>query len=98
MSYNLVIIGRAQEQINQIYEYYSEISFSVLQSFDQQLEKAYQSLETNHFFQVRYKNLRALPFESFPYMLFFSIEEEEKLVYIYSVFNTHQDHDKYPNL
>ncbi|QNS41276.1 hypothetical protein H0S70_13265 [Chryseobacterium manosquense] len=53
MSYNLVILGRAQEEINQIYEYYSEISFAVLQSFDQQLEKAYQSLETNPFFQIR---------------------------------------------
>jgi hypothetical protein len=41
MSYNLVILDQAQEEINQAYEYYLEISFSVMKSFDDQLEKAY---------------------------------------------------------
>ncbi|MDQ0478104.1 type II toxin-antitoxin system RelE/ParE family toxin [Chryseobacterium gotjawalense] len=98
MGYNLVILNRAQEEIDQAYEYYSEISYSVMKSFDEQLELAYQSLEINPFFQFRYKNLRAIPFKSFPYILFFTIDEEEKLVYIYSVFNTNQDPQKYPNL
>ena len=96
MSYNLVILDQAQEEINQAYEYYLEISFSVMKSFDDQLEKAYQSLETNPFFQFRYKRLRALPFKSFPYMIFFDINEEEKVVYIYSVFNTNQSPENYP--
>lgn len=98
MSYNLDILDRAQEEIDQAYEYYAEISLSVLQSFDNQLEQVYQSLELNPFFQFRYKGLRALPFKSFPYMAFFEVDEQEKVVYIYSVFNTHQDPQKYPNL
>ena len=98
MSYNLVILDRAQEEIDQAYEYYAEISLSVFQSFDDQLEQVYQTLETNPFFQFRHKGLRALPFESFPYMAFFTINEDEKIVYIYSVFNTYQNPEKYPNL
>lgn len=98
MNYNLVILEQAQEDINQAYEYYSEISLSVLQSFDGQLERVYQSLEINPFFQFRYKKLRALPFKSFPYMVFFDINEQEKAVYIYSVFNTNQDPEKYPKV
>ena len=97
MNYNLVILDKAQEEINEAYEYYLEISFSVMNSFDKQLEKVYQSLETSPFFQFRYKKLRALPFKSFPYMVFFDIGEEEKTVYIYSVFNTNQDPQKYPD-
>ena len=96
MNYNLVILDQAQEEINNAYEYYLEISFSVMKSFNNQLEMAYQSLETNPFFQFRYKKLRALPFKTFPYMIFFDINEEEKVVYIYSVFNTNQDPEKYP--
>ena len=96
MSYNLVILDQAQEEINQAFEYYFEISLSVLRSFDDQLERVYQTLETNPFFQFRYKKLRALPFKSFPYIVFFDINEEEKEVYIYSVFNTSQDPEKYP--
>ena len=98
MSYNVVILDSAQEEINQAYDYYASISFSVMQSFDDQLEHVYKTLEINPFFQFRYKTLRALPFKSFPYMVFFSIDEDEKLVYIYSVFNTNQDPQKYPNL
>lgn len=98
MSYNLVILDKAQEDIDEAYEYYAEISLSVLQSFDSQLEQVYQSLELNPFFQFRYKGLRALPFKSFPYMAFFDVDEKEKQVFIYSVFNTHQDPQKYPNL
>lgn len=97
MSYNLVILDSAQEELGKAYQYYAEISTSVLQSFDYQLEQVYQSLETNPFYQFRYKDLRAIPFKSFPYMLFFSIDKQEKTVYIYSVFNTHQNPDKYPN-
>ena len=98
MSYSLVIPERAQEEIDEAYEYYSEISHGVMKSFDHQLEQVYQSLETNPFFQFRYKNLRALPFKSFPYLIFFSVDEQEKIVYIYSIFNTNQDPHKYPNL
>ncbi len=98
MSYNLVILDQAQEEIRRAYEYYAEISIPVLRSFDDQLGEAYKSLETSPFYQFRYKSLRALPFKSFPYMIFFSIDEQEKTVYIYSVFNTHQNPDKYPNL
>ncbi|MFC6266880.1 type II toxin-antitoxin system RelE/ParE family toxin [Frigoriflavimonas asaccharolytica] len=98
MSYKLVILARAQEEIDEAYEYYEKISQSVMQTFDGQLEVVYNALETNPFFQFRYKNLRALPFKSFPYMAFFDIDEQEKMVYIYSVFNTYQDPEKYPNL
>lgn len=52
MSYSLVIPERAQEEIDEAYEYYSEISYGVMKSFDHQLEQVYQSLETNPFFSV----------------------------------------------
>lgn len=52
MDYEIVILDRAQDEINQIYEYYAKISFSVLQSFDDDLEQAYQRLETNPFFSI----------------------------------------------
>ncbi len=97
MGYKLVILNPAQKELSEAYEYYAKISTTVLQSFDDQLEQIYQDLEINPFYQFRYKNLRAVPFQSFPYLLFFSINEQEKIVYIYSIFNTHQSPKKYPN-
>lgn len=94
--YKLDILNRAQKEIDDAFEYYGNIYLSVLQSFDEQLEEVYNRLENNPFFQFRYKSLRALPFRTFPYIVFFTIDEKEKTVYIYSVFNTYQSPEKYP--
>lgn len=58
--------------------------------------KVYDILELNPFFQIRYKKARAVPFKSLPYLLLFELIEKNKMVYIYSVFNTYQDTNKYP--
>ena len=41
MNYNVVILDSAQDEINQAFDYYANISFTVMQSFDNQLEYVY---------------------------------------------------------
>lgn len=96
MAYKIKILDRAQEEINDAYLYYSKFSFSALKHFDDELDEVYSLLEQNPKFQIRYKNLRALPFKTLPYLVFFLIDENEKIVRIYSVFNTFQNPEKYP--
>ena len=98
MAYNLTILPQAQEEINQIFEYYKHLPNSVLVKFDKEIEKVYQTLEKNPFYKVRYKHLRAIPFKSFPYLVFFDIVEENQMVYIYSVFHTSQNPNNYPKI
>jgi mRNA-degrading endonuclease RelE of RelBE toxin-antitoxin system len=76
MAYNLTILPKAQEEIQKAFEYYVQISVSVLTNFDNQLEEVYQNLEKNPFYQVRYKHLRAIPFKSFPYLVFFDVDQD----------------------
>lgn len=45
MAYEIIILDRAQEEIDKAYEYYAEISLTALKSFDEQLEQLYQRLE-----------------------------------------------------
>ena len=94
MAYRLLILPQAEEEIDKAYEYYSQISELTVINFDNQLEEVYQNLELNPFYQVRYKGLRAIPFKSYPYLVYFNIDQEQKTVYIYSVFNTYQSPDK----
>ena len=98
MAYKLVILPQAQRENEKAFEYYGEISFSVLFNFNEQLEIVYNSLEINPFYQVRYKHLRAIPFKTFPYLIFFDVDKHSNLIYIYSVFHTSQNPDKYPKL
>lgn len=97
MAYKIEILNRAQEEITEAFDYYSKISANVLESFDAELDQVYQRLETNPFYQLRYKNLRVLPFYSFPFIVFFNIIEDQEIVRIYSIFNTHPNPEKYPN-
>jgi hypothetical protein len=96
MIYNLVILPQAQDEINKAFEYYQHLSASALSNFDNQLEQVYQNLELNPFYQVRYKHLRAIPFKSFPFLVFFDVDQDNTTIYIYSLFHTSQDNSKYP--
>ncbi|MDQ5929934.1 MAG: hypothetical protein QG594_1716 [Bacteroidota bacterium] len=73
MVYNLTILLQAQEEIQKAFEYYGNLSFLALTNFDKELEEVYQNLEINPFYQVRYKHLRAIPFKSFPFLVFFML-------------------------
>ena len=97
-NYKLRFSDIADKEIDQAIEYHSGNSEDGEYNFKAQLNRVLDALELNPFYQVRYKNIRALPFKSLPYIVLFEIDEQEKLVYIYSVFNTYQDPQKYPNL
>ncbi|MGB6082845.1 hypothetical protein [Moheibacter sp.] len=57
-------------------------------------EKVLNTLEFSPHFQIRYREIRAIPFPAFPYLVFYSVEN--KIVSIHSVFHTSQNPDKYP--
>ncbi|MCB9202999.1 MAG: type II toxin-antitoxin system RelE/ParE family toxin [Flavobacteriales bacterium] len=96
MSYKLNISSKANLDIVQAYKFYSTRSLQALENLDNKINQAYDILEKNPFFQIKYKNIRALPIQGFPYILFFSIDEKNKIVKIYALFNTHQNTQKYP--
>ena len=96
-NYKIRFSDIADQEIDQAVEYHGGNSENGEYNFKAQLNQALDTLELNPFFQFRYKNIRALPFKSLPYLVFFEVDEVDKIVYIYSVFNTHQDPQKYPN-
>ena len=96
MAFEIVQYPEADEDILNAVDYYKEISDSVVSSFEKQLSKAYDRLERNPFFQIRYDDVRALPLKKFPYVVLFHVDETKKIVYILSVFCTHQNPEKYP--
>ena len=94
MDYELRISPQALEEINQAFDYYYKISEEVAFNFHEELEKVLDTLEFNPHLQIRYREIRAIPFYIFPYLVFYSVEN--KIIYIHSVFHTSQNPDKYP--
>lgn len=97
MGYKILVTPIAQTQFEEAITYYLKVATAnVALNFSNVVEKAYSKLEINPHFQIRVKNYRAIPTEIFPYLIFFEILEEENIVKILSVFNTHQNPKKYP--
>lgn len=96
MAFEIFQYPEADEDILEALNYYKEISSSAASNFQKQLSKAYDQLERNPFFQIRYDDVRVLPLKKFPYIILFHIDEIKKCIYVISVFCTHQNSEKYP--
>lgn len=98
LNYSLYFSEIAENEIEKALYFYENINESVVNHFKKQLNQVLEAISINPFYQIKYKNIRALPFKSMPYIVLFEVYENEKMVYIYSIFNTYQNPDKYPNL
>jgi len=96
MVFEIFQYPEADQDILAAVNYYKEISNSTASNFEKQLSKAYDQLERNPFFQIRYDDVRVLPLKKFPYIILFHIDEINKIFFVISVFCTHQNPEKYP--
>jgi toxin ParE1/3/4 len=96
MEYKLIVSPRAQTEIEDAIDYYALYSSNASLTFIRMLKYAYKILETNPFFEVRYKNIRAIKISKYPYLLYFTINENERTVSIHACFNNKQNPSKRP--
>ncbi|SMP03023.1 type II toxin-antitoxin system RelE/ParE family toxin [Chryseobacterium profundimaris] len=75
MAFEIFQYPEANQDILDAVDYYKTISNSTVSSFEKQLSKAYDQLERNTFFQIRYDDVRVLPIKKFPYIILFHIDE-----------------------
>jgi len=75
----------------EIIEWYDKQSKGLGSRFFQALQKGYKIILKNPYFQIRYKDVRCLPLEKFPYMIHFIVEDEGNRTLILGIKNSHQD-------
>jgi toxin ParE1/3/4 len=98
MAYRVTVAPRAQKEIEHAIDYYSLYSTSAPGDFIKALQQAYQNLETNPYFRIYYKNIRGLRIKRFPYVLFFTVNEQNQHVRILSCFHSKRNPGKRPEL
>ena len=67
----IIVSPKAQMEIEEVVEYYFQLSNLVPVTFIEQLEEAYSSLSKNPYYRIRQKNFRTIPIKGFPFLLFF---------------------------
>jgi toxin ParE1/3/4 len=88
MAFSLEIDPKAIGDIQQAIDYYDEQQVGLGERFEATLNKHFLSLRKNPFFSLRYDQVRCLPLKKFPYMVHFTVDEENSLVTIRAVFHT----------
>jgi hypothetical protein len=96
MSFKIVIEPRAIFDIQEAVDYYDFKQIGLGEYFIQAFEEHIEILRKNPFFQIRYKDYYGLPIKKFPFIIFYFTDEEVKIVYVVSVFNTSLNPKKYP--
>ena len=96
MSFQVILEPRAIADIQHAIDYYDEQLLGLGERFKATVDHYIQTIEKNPFYQIRYKDYRALPTGKFPYLIVYHIDEYEKTVYIMAVFHSSQNPDKLP--
>ena len=89
--YEIIILVRADLEVDEIIEYYESISNGLGTKFNNEFEDYVETLKTFPFFEEKYNIVRILPLKKFPYTIHFTVDEFEKIVSIQAVTSNHQD-------
>ena len=97
MIYKIIVSPIACQNIEDAIEYYIDnVSKKVAADFLKDYRKTYKTLQINPFYQFHDNNYRFLPFDKFPYVAFYIVDEPSNTIFLNAMFHTSQNPDKYP--
>lgn len=97
MVFKIIVSPRAQAEIENAIAYYALYSIKTPRKFIASLRRSYSILETAPFFKFRYKNVRSLKIDKFPYSLYFVVSEKQQQVKILSCFHNKRNPESQPS-
>ncbi len=96
MEFEVIYAPRAKIEIFGALSFYIEINLGVAYYFNAELKSIDNALIINPFYEIKYKNIRAVPLNTFPYSFYFTVNESTKIVEVLSCFHNSQNPFKLP--
>lgn len=99
MGYKIIVTPDALSNLDHAIDYYTSVtSIKVAKSFIKDFKETYKAIVKAKYFQIYFENFRGKPMKKFPFIVFYTIEEDLKTIVIKAVFHTSQNPDKYFNI
>ena len=89
--YKIFVDPKVDNDISKAVEYYENQQAGLSQKFIQAYDDAINILKGFPHYQIRYDSVRCFPIKKFPYMIHFTIDENNRLVNIYALIHTSLD-------
>ncbi|CAA7196984.1 type II toxin-antitoxin system RelE/ParE family toxin [Chryseobacterium potabilaquae] len=97
MAYKVVITPEAAEDLEKAFLYYVDhVSNRVAKGFANDLKSTLLDIQKTLFFQIFHQNYRIKSLKKYPYIIFYTLDEVNKLILIKAIFHTSQNPKKYP--
>ena len=97
MAYSIVIDPRAIKDIQEAIDYYEEQQPGIGERFETVLNKHLLILKNTPYFRVRYDKVHCLPIKKFPFMVHFTIDEDQQVVSVRADLHMALDPKKWNN-
>ena len=92
MNYSVRIAPEAYLEIEEAINYYNKINTKLSSELFNILFGSIDFIKNKPYsFTIKYKNIRSLPIEKYPYAIYYFIDETIKTVIIISIFNTYRE-------
>ena len=88
MSFKIIVNKKAVKDIDKAIEYYNNQSEGLGDKFENALDEYINSLEINPYFKIRYDKVRCLPIKPYPYMIHFTIDQQNNALKIQAILHT----------
>lgn len=89
--FTIYIENRALKDIQNAVDYYDNEHVGVGAKFINAVEKEFRSLEKSPFYAIRYKNVRCKQIKKFPYLIHFTIDEKEEIVFVHAIISINRN-------
>lgn len=90
-AFKIKIETGAHQDIQEAIDWYNQQQAGLGRKFHTEVKASFNELKSHPFFQVRYDSVRCLPQKKFPYMIHFTVDEENKWIVVRAVINTSRD-------
>jgi hypothetical protein len=91
MPFTIKIEPEAKQDIQEGIDWYNEQQLGLGKDFHRTVKRYLNKIKTNPFYQVRYDEVHCLPLKKYPFMIHFTINEDNKQIIVHAVFNTFRD-------
>jgi plasmid stabilization system protein ParE len=95
MAFRLEFEPQVWNDLDEALDYYRIRSSVAAERLNKEFYDALDTIVSNPYYYVRYNNLRAYKLPSFPYSIYYRIEEKN-IIAVFSFSNLYRDADKYP--
>lgn len=90
MTFKLKIEPEVIHDIQEAIDWYNEQQLGLGKKFYNEAKHHFKILSKTPFFQIRYDEVRCLPFKKFPYMIHYTIDDANHIVIVRAVLNTYK--------